>query len=372
MSAAPSEVHGTIQPGPLSLGREGPFVLDHQAKPRRLLPELNRLTHLHYGACPEYRKLIDALYGGPGDVDDLNQIPMIPVRLFKHFELLSVPRSEVVRAMTSSGTSGQSVSKIYLDKATSALQTRALSAIVASFIGKQRLPMLVIDSRSTVTNRGAFSARTAGILGFSLFGRNVTYALDDEMQIDLGAISAFMDRHGHEPILIFGFTSIIWQHLVLALESQARQLALDNAILIHGGGWKKLASLAISAQAFRERLQSNTGIHRIHNYYGMVEQTGSIFLECEAGALHASDYSDVLFRHPVTFRPVTSGEPGLIHLLSTLPHSYPGHSILTEDLGISLGDAPCSCGRHGRRFQVLGRIKDAETRGCSDTYDAVR
>lgn len=372
MSASYTEVHGTAPSRTPSPEREGPFILDHQAKQERLLPELNRLTHLHYGACAEYRKLIDALYGGPGDVDDLNQIPMIPVRLFKHFELLSVPRSEVVRAMTSSGTSGQSVSRIYLDKATSDLQTRVLSAIVASFIGKQRLPMLVIDSRSTVANRGAFSARTAGILGFSLFGRNLTYALDDEMRIDYAAISAFLERHGREPMLIFGFTSIIWQHLVLALESQGRQLALENAILIHGGGWKKLVSLAISTETFRQRLHKNTGIRRIHNYYGMVEQTGSIFLECEAGVLHASDYSEVLFRHPVTFRPVGSGEPGLIHLLSTLPHSYPGHSILTEDLGISLGDTLCSCGRHGRRFQVLGRIKDAETRGCSDTYDTIR
>lgn len=372
MSVLAAEMHGTARPAPFPAGREGPFVLDVRTKPERLLPELNRLTHLHYEACPEYRKLIDTLYGGPGNADELTQIPLIPVRLFKHFDLLSVPRSEVVRTLTSSGTSGQSVSRIFLDKTTSDLQTRALSSIVASFIGKQRLPMLVIDSRSTVTNRAAFSARTAGILGFSLFGRNLTYALDDDMQIDFSAISAFLDRHGHEPILIFGFTSIIWQHLVLALESRGQRLAFDNAILVHGGGWKKLVSLAISAQAFRERLQTSTGTRRIHNYYGMVEQTGSIFLECEAGALHASDYSDVLFRHPVTFRPVASGEPGLIHLLSTLPHSYPGHSILTEDLGISLGDTPCSCGRHGRRFHVLGRIKDAETRGCSDTYDSIR
>jgi hypothetical protein len=372
MSALPTELPGTVQPTPPPSGPAGPFALDDRVKPGRLLPELNRLTRFHYGACPEYRKLIDTLYGGPGDASELSQVPLIPVRLFKHFELLSVPRSEVVRTLTSSGTSGQSVSKIFLDRTTSGLQTRALSAIVASFIGKQRLPMLVIDCRSTVASCGAFSARAAGILGFSLFGRNLTYALDEEMQIDFPAIAAFLDRHGDQPILIFGFTSIIWQHLVLALESQGRRLALDNAILIHGGGWKKLVSLAISASDFRERLQTSTGIGRIHNYYGMVEQTGSIFLECEAGFLHASDYSEVLFRHPVNFHPVGTGEPGLIQLLSTLPHSYPGHSILTEDLGISLGEAHCTCGRHGRRFQVLGRIKDAETRGCSDTYDSIR
>lgn len=369
MATAPPDSSIVAPPTVLAPSRESsPFALTREDKANSLLAELNRLTHLHYGACAEYRKLIDALYGGAQDATSLPDVPFIPVRLFKHFELLSVPRSEVVRTLTSSGTSGQSVSKIFLDKTTSALQTRALTAIVASFIGKQRLPMLVIDSRSTVASRTGFSARAAGILGFSLFGRDLTYALDDDMQIDSAAVAAFLDRHGQGPILVFGFTSIVWQHLVLALESARQTLALNNAILIHGGGWKKLASLAISTDTFRDRLRATTGIARIHNYYGMVEQTGSIFLECEAGNLHASDYSEVLFRDPVDFSPIGSGRPGLIQLLSTLPHSYPGHSILTEDLGENLGDDPCPCGRHGRRFRVLGRIKDAEARGCSDTY----
>ena len=28
-----------------------------------------------------------------------------------------------------------------------------------------------------------------------------------------------------------------------------------------------------------------------HNYYGMVEQTGTIFIECEFGRMHASPLS---------------------------------------------------------------------------------
>ena len=52
--------------------------------------------------------------------------------------------------------------------------------------------------------------------------------------------------------------------------------------------------------------------------------------------------------------------------MSTLPTSYPGHVLLTEDLGvvhgIDDGDWP------GKRFSVLGRLPRAEARGCSDTY----
>ena len=55
--------------------------------------------------------------------------------------------------------------------------------------------------------------------------------------------------------------------------------------------------------------------------------------------------------------------------MSILPKSYPGHSILTEDEGVLLGIDDCSCGRKGKYFEVLGRIKNVEIRGCSDTYE---
>ena len=70
---------------------------------------------------------------------------------------------------------------------------------------------------------------------------------------------------------------------------------------------------------------------------------------------------------PVTLSPLQTGEEGLIQLLSILPSSYPGHSLLTEDLGVLKGQDDCACGRKGRYFIVTGRLSQAETRGCSDT-----
>ena len=56
----------------------------------------------------------------------------------------------------------------------------------------------------------------------------------------------------------------------------------------------------------------------------------------------------------------------MIQLLSVLPTSYPGHNILTEDLGMILGEDDCDCGKMGKRFKVFGRLKKSEIRGCSD------
>ena len=63
------------------------------------------------------------------------------------------------------------------------------------------------------------------------------------------------------------------------------------------------------------------------------------------------------------------GEQGIIQTLSVLPTGVSqAHSLLTEDEGILLGEDDCTCGRLGKYFKIVGRIKNAEIRGCSDTY----
>ena len=84
--------------------------------------------------------------------------------------------------------------------------------------------------------------------------------------------------------------------------------------------------------------------------------------------LHASNFSQVVVRDPLTFEPLTQGRRGVIETVSVLPWSYPGQRLLTEDLGEMLGEDDCGCGRKGRYFAVHGRLPEAELRGCSDTY----
>ena len=68
---------------------------------------------------------------------------------------------------------------------------------------------------------------------------------------------------------------------------------------MHSGGWKKLQEAAVDPRTFRERVQSTTGVERVINFYGMVEQLGSIFVEGEDRLLHAPDFADVIVRDPV-------------------------------------------------------------------------
>lgn len=345
-----------------------PYSLDKKEKHALFGTYLSALTKHHNASCPEYRNILRVLGRGEPAEMEAEDIPMLPVRLFKEYELRSVAPEAVTKIMTSSGTTGQQVSKIYLDKETSARQTKVMAHIVSDFLGSKRLPMIILDTSAVLKNRKMFSARGAGIMGFSVFGRDRIYAMDEEMRLNISGLQAFLEKHAGETIFLFGFTFMIWQYFYKELLRQNVKLDLSRGILIHGGGWKKLGQEAVSADAFNAALRDVCGIKRIHNYYGMVEQLGTIYVECECGHLHCSNFSDVIVREPKDFSVLPAGKRGLIEVQSLLPTSYPGHALLTEDEGEILGEDDCPCGRRGKYFKIHGRIKGAEIRGCSDTY----
>ena len=139
-----------------------------------------------------------------------------------------------------------------------------------------------------------------------------------------------------------------------------------NGILLHGGGWKKMEKIKVSNKLFKEKLKSKFKLINIYNYYGLVEQTGSIFLECQKCSCFVTTiFSDIIIRDK-NFNILKDGEKGLIQLFSLLPKSYPGHSILTEDIG-EIVNNDCDCRNKGKRFKIHGRAKESEIRGCSDT-----
>ena len=346
---------------------ERQFNLTQNAKEERLLPEFVRLTEHHRESCSEYARVLSAVGYKPGvRTGSMAELPFLPVSLFKTHWLKSVPDEAVTTVMTSSGTTGQSVSRIALDRDTAALQTRALASVLGHELGKQRLPMLIVDSLATIKDPTLISARGAGVLGLMRFGRDHTFLLDHDMTPNPDVLKSFLDRHGSGPFLIFGFTFMVWQYLLRLVEGQSYDLS--RGVLIHSGGWKKLIEIAVDNSVFRANFKAHCGLNRIYNFYGMVEQMGSIFLEAEDGLLYAPNFVDVIIRDPMTLAPQPIGQPGLIQVLSLVPRSYPGHSLLTEDIGLVESVDSGVGGRMGKGLRIVGRAPKTELRGCSDTH----
>ena len=343
-----------------------PYALPQASKEAMLLEGFNRLARHHYDGCAEYARIVDLAWGGPREYRSLAEAPYLPVGLFKELDLKSTSAHAIV--LNSSGTTGQRPSRIIVDNETSQRQSRALISTFRPILGDRRLPFLAIDTQDVI-RAGTLTARGGGVLGMMKFGAKAAFALRSDLTVDRSVIESFVKANGGAPFLIFGFTFLVWSRLYN--EFADGELDLSNGCLIHSGGWKKLEAEAVSNKEFRAALERRFRLKRIFNFYGFVEQMGSMFVEASDGLLYPPNFVDVIIRRPETLEPAEMGEEGIIQTISLLPTSYPGHSVLTEDMGALVTVDAGVDGRLGKAVRIIGRVKKAELRGCSDIIGAM-
>ena len=137
---------------------------------------------------------MDGLNYNPKSFRSIEQLPFLPARLFKFFDMLSINKSEIFKTLSSSGTSGMETSKIYLDKLNASNQIKVLEKIIKSKIGNQRLPMMVVGKENNFLNKNNFNAQRAAINGFSLFAKKIIYLLDENNNIDFKKLKNFLKK----------------------------------------------------------------------------------------------------------------------------------------------------------------------------------
>lgn len=353
------------------LSAAAPFSFPQAEKRALLTSRIRELTRMHYERCDTFRHLMERAFGSQRALEftEMEDAPFLPVSLFKTHELRSVGPEKVVKVLTSSGTSDQTVSRVYLDAETAKLQSDALVKIMQHFLGVQRRPLIILDCSNVLRDRYAYSARGAAIMGMLLFGRRPFYALKEDFSLDVEGLESYLATNRDLPPIFFGVTYVVWQYFVEGLARAGQKLKCPaGSILMHTGGWKKLLNRSVSPEEYRRAITSATEIEKVVGFYGMAEQVGSVYCENDRHLLQASNYSEIIIRDTNTLKPLPPGQPGLVQVLSSLPVSYPGHSILTEDLGVIRDTGDSSSEMHGQHFELLGRLPEAELRGCSDTF----
>lgn len=322
-------------------------------------------------------KNINSMYKKLGldidSIDSLEDIPFIPVNMFKYFELRTCRNEDVVRILNSSSTTGGIPSKVYIDKQTSIRQSKGLISTLKSFIGSDRKPMLIIDSKDVNSKQETISARGAAIRGVANFAKSMTYVMDNidgDLKIDMTRLKEFEEKYKDQEVLVYGFTYIIWSSFIQVLKEKEITLNLPKLKVIHSGGWKKLIENKVDKEEFNKSVSNIFGTkpENIIEFYGMVEQVGVVFIDCKYGHKHVPDFADIIIRDFLTLKEVEVGQSGIIEVMSGLTLSYPGQAILTEDIGELLGVDDCMCGRKGKYFKFKSRVEKSETRGCGDTF----
>jgi len=364
---------GEIEQGIETLLTQPPYAVDPQQRRVALLALLKKELA---NACDRNSSFRNYVEHWPVDfrvADRISDLPYLPVGAFKASPPLAlVSADQVKRTLSSSATTGQVPSRVVLDAATSRRMSKAVTTIIRDFIGPARRPYLVIDTPENLTGQAELGARGAAIQGLGSFATETVCCLQPgqagDSNLDRETILACADKWKHADVLVYGFTYVIWTQLVQPLQRQGITLDLPNARVLHSGGWKRLEQQAVTRDVFAREVASVLGCSadRVIDYYGMVENVGVVYPDCDRGNKHVPAFAEIIVRNPLTLEPVEAGQQGLIQVCSVLPTSFPGFLLLTEDMAEVIGDDECPCGRRGTSFRFAGRAPKAEVRGCGN------
>jgi hypothetical protein len=336
------------------------FEIKQNEKEKIFFSNIKKLDLHHKKNCKEYNLIANSFFSKKKQ-SKLEELPYMHVKIFKEKNLHSVKRGTKLATFKSSGTSNANLSKINIDMQTSLIQSKTLLNILMSVLKYKRKKIYFIESKKNIEQQ-YYSAKGAAINGFKQIAEKAEFILNHDQEPNYKLLKKI--RFDGEYIF-FGFTSTVWGNFIEKLIKKKIKFNFKNSILFHGGGWKKLENRKIEKKNFYKLIKKFLGINKIYDYYGMIEQTGSIFLECEFGYYHSSIFSEINIRNN-NLEICKINEIGIIQVSSLLPISYPGHNILTEDLGEIKGIDNCKCGRHGKYFKIHGRLSESEIRGCSN------
>ena len=76
-----------------------PFSVPKEDKALLYNKALSSLTKHHYRNCSIYKTILDAFKYSHNDSYSYDQLPFLPVRLFKYYKLLSVREERIIKIM---------------------------------------------------------------------------------------------------------------------------------------------------------------------------------------------------------------------------------------------------------------------------------
>lgn len=286
------------------------------------------------------------------------EIPALPASAFKRTAVTCFPSDEAVTYFQTSGTTEGESGRHYF--ATLDLYEAALVPPFGRYVmaGGERMPMFMLTPPPEEAPHSSLVHMMAVVLReFGRGGAGGYFVRGTDVQF--GEFFAALEEVD-EPVCILG-TAFAFAFVLDALRSQGRGMALAPGSRIMETGGFKGRTRAIEREQFYHALADAFGIpvHCIVNEYGMTELSSqfydvSLVEKASSSWKVGPPWARVRAIDPLTGKPVPDGERGLLRIYD-LANVGSCMCLQTEDVGIMQGE----------RFQVLGRVAQAEPRGCS-------
>lgn len=287
--------------------------------------------------CAPYKQYIELLGIEPQRITCLEQIPFLPIELFKSHDIYC-GEGEPEKVFTSSSTTGQIPSRHMMQSL--AHYERAFTSAFEQFYGAVErwsiyglLPNYLQREGSSLVYMVDRLLERCGSGGFYL--DNYEQLLSD------------MEKDA-KPKILLGVSYALWD----LAERYAPKLT--DTIVMETGGMKGRRKELQKAE-FHKILTSSFGVKKIHSEYGMAELTSQAYSD-----------GDGIFRSPKWMRVVVrdvnnqlkmlpAGSRGAISIID-LANVSSCAFIATQDVGRTFEDGS---------FMIEGRLTGSDIRGCN-------
>lgn len=287
-------------------------------------------------ACAPYREYLELLGVDPAAVECPEQIPFLPIELFKSHRVYcgSNPPQQI---FTSSSTTGQTPSRHYV--ADLRIYEEAFTRSFELFYGPAEQTAIYALLPNYLEREG--SSLIYMVEGLIRRGGGGFYLYDHD------ALLRDMEAHQGKKILL-GVSYALWD---LAEEQRG---ALHDVIVMETGGMKGRRE-ELPREEFHRLLCDAFGVQSIHSEYGMAELMSQAYSDGN-GIFRTPPWMRICVRDlNDPFRLLPNGATGGVNLID-LANLYSCSFLQTQDLGKVYDDGS---------FRILGRISGSEIRGCN-------
>ena len=287
--------------------------------------------------CAPYAEYVRLLGVNPAEVQRVEDIPMLPIEIFKSHKVYCGER-EPQMIFTSSATTGMVQSRHYV--ADIALYERAFMEAFRCFYGEPKECSIYALLPSYLEREGSslvyMAERLIAECGGGGFYLNDYEKLLRDMARD------------PNPKILLGVT--------YALLDLAENFApkLENTVVMETGGMKGRRK-ELPKSELHKILCSAFGVERIHSEYGMAELMSQAYSFGE-GLFRAPKWVKVLVRDVNNpFARLGAGRRGGLDIID-LANRYSCAFLATQDMGMRYDDGS---------FRIEGRISQSDIRGCN-------
>lgn len=287
-------------------------------------------------ACAPYREYLELLGVDPAVVECPEQIPFLPIELFKSHRVYcgSNPPQQI---FTSSSTTGQTPSRHYV--ADLRIYEESFTRSFELFYGPAEQTAIFALLPNYLEREG--SSLIYMVEGLIRRGGGGFYLYDHD------ALLRDMEAHQGKKILL-GVSYALWD---LAEEQCG---ALYDVIVMETGGMKGRRE-ELPREEFHRLLCDAFGVQSIHSEYGMAELMSQAYSDGN-GIFRTPPWMRICVRDlNDPFRLLPNGATGGVNLID-LANLYSCSFLQTQDLGKVYDDGS---------FRILGRISGSEIRGCN-------